>query len=86
MEYLLIFILLVISIFLIAIITFSYFEHWDLLDSLYYTTGVVTVGDSDLFPNHHHSKFLSIFMMLFGYISISFIVSIIATKIIICNR
>lgn len=81
MKYLPIFIFIAFSIFIIAILIFSYLEEWTFLESIYYTSGLVTVGDSDLYPKQQVAKIFSIIMMFFGFITISFIVSIIANKI-----
>jgi hypothetical protein len=63
---------------------FSFFEDWDLFDSLYYTVGIVTIGDTELYPKNRITKVFSmIYMLMFSafilYIT-SFLVGIFLKK------
>ena len=70
--------------FVLAVFAYSYwFEHWTVIDSLYFAVCTfTTVGFGDLFPSSDACRLFTIFFAIYGIFILGFFVGLVGEKIV----
>jgi len=59
--------LLLACVYVLAIIAYHFIEHWDWIDTIYFTTSTITtVGYGDMVPRTYFGRMITIPLMLAG--------------------